>query len=89
MFSIVPYCTLLFILKWKYKTWVEPLCTTSSLKVSISKTMCMLGSQTAYSEEHQLKRMACALDFLDRYHTKGNQLLENTVTGVLREGVFT
>ncbi|GFY32889.1 uncharacterized protein TNCV_4025131 [Trichonephila clavipes] len=25
------------------------------------------------TEEHKLKRMACALDFLDRYHKEGDQ----------------
>ena len=28
-----------------------------------------------------MKRMDCALDFLDRYHKEGDQLLENIVTG--------
>ncbi|GFV71993.1 histone-lysine N-methyltransferase SETMAR [Trichonephila clavipes] len=32
------------------------------------------------TEEHKLKRMACALDFLDRYH-KGDQFLERIVIG--------
>ncbi|GFV18768.1 histone-lysine N-methyltransferase SETMAR [Trichonephila clavipes] len=32
------------------------------------------------TEEHKLKRMACALDFLDRYH-KGDPFLERIVTG--------
>ncbi|GFV74633.1 uncharacterized protein TNCV_5130751 [Trichonephila clavipes] len=33
------------------------------------------------TEEHKLKRMACALDFLDRYHKEGDQFLERIVTG--------
>ncbi|GFY11564.1 histone-lysine N-methyltransferase SETMAR [Trichonephila clavipes] len=33
------------------------------------------------SKEHKLKRMACALDFLDRYHKEGDQFLERIVTG--------
>lgn len=33
------------------------------------------------TEEHQMKRMACALDFLDRYHKEGDQFLEKIVTG--------
>ena len=33
------------------------------------------------TEEHQMKRMTCALDFLDRYHKEGDQFLENIVTG--------
>lgn len=33
------------------------------------------------TEEHKMKRMACALDFLDRYHKEGDQFLENIVTG--------
>ncbi|GFV37210.1 HTH_48 domain-containing protein [Trichonephila clavipes] len=33
------------------------------------------------TEEHKLKRMACALDFLDRYHEEGDQFLERIVTG--------
>ncbi|GFW89329.1 histone-lysine N-methyltransferase SETMAR [Trichonephila clavipes] len=32
------------------------------------------------TEEHKLKRMACALDFLDRYHKEGDQFLERIVT---------
>ncbi|GFT13461.1 histone-lysine N-methyltransferase SETMAR [Trichonephila clavipes] len=33
------------------------------------------------TEEHKLKRMACALNFLDRYHKEGDQFLERIVTG--------
>lgn len=33
------------------------------------------------TEEHQKKRMACSLDFLERYHDEGDQLLERIVTG--------
>ncbi|GFV43893.1 histone-lysine N-methyltransferase SETMAR [Trichonephila clavipes] len=33
------------------------------------------------TEEHKLKRMACALDFLDRYHKEDDQFLERIVTG--------
>ncbi|GFT76564.1 HTH_48 domain-containing protein [Trichonephila clavipes] len=33
------------------------------------------------TEEHKLKKMACALDFLDRYHKEGDQFLERIVTG--------
>ncbi|GFV62110.1 histone-lysine N-methyltransferase SETMAR [Trichonephila clavipes] len=33
------------------------------------------------TEEHKLKRMACDLDFLDRYHKEGDQFLERIVTG--------
>ncbi|GFU54688.1 histone-lysine N-methyltransferase SETMAR [Trichonephila clavipes] len=33
------------------------------------------------TEEHKLKRIACALDFLDRYHKEGDQFLERIVTG--------
>ncbi|GFW65985.1 histone-lysine N-methyltransferase SETMAR [Trichonephila clavipes] len=32
------------------------------------------------TEEHKLKRMTCALDFLDRYHKEGDQFLERIVT---------
>ncbi|GFU97081.1 histone-lysine N-methyltransferase SETMAR [Trichonephila clavipes] len=31
------------------------------------------------TEEHKLKRMACALDLLDRYHKEGDQFLERIV----------
>ncbi|GFU20501.1 histone-lysine N-methyltransferase SETMAR [Trichonephila clavipes] len=33
------------------------------------------------TEEHKLKRMACALDFLDRYHKEGDKFLERIDTG--------
>ncbi|GFU48381.1 HTH_48 domain-containing protein [Trichonephila clavipes] len=32
------------------------------------------------TEEYKLKRMTCALDFLDRYHKEGDQFLERIVT---------
>ncbi|GFV60698.1 uncharacterized protein TNCV_4180341 [Trichonephila clavipes] len=38
-------------------------------------------SRKLLTEEHKLKRMACALDFLDRYHKEGAQFLERIVTG--------
>ncbi|GFW71563.1 histone-lysine N-methyltransferase SETMAR [Trichonephila clavipes] len=33
------------------------------------------------TEEHKLKRMACTLDFLDRYHKEGDQFLERIAKG--------
>ena len=45
------------------------------------RKLCSRWVPRLLTEEHQMKRMACALDFLDRYHKEGDQLLENIVTG--------
>ncbi|GFU51611.1 histone-lysine N-methyltransferase SETMAR [Trichonephila clavipes] len=45
------------------------------------RKLCARWVPRLLTEEHKLKRMACALDFLDRYHKEGDQFLEMIVTG--------
>ncbi|GFX70267.1 histone-lysine N-methyltransferase SETMAR [Trichonephila clavipes] len=45
------------------------------------RKLCARWVPRLLTEEHKLKRMACALDFLDRYHKEGDQFLERIVTG--------
>ncbi|GFS60812.1 histone-lysine N-methyltransferase SETMAR [Trichonephila clavipes] len=45
------------------------------------RKLCARWVSRLFTEEHKLKRMACALDFLDRYHKEGDQFLERIVTG--------
>ncbi|GFV00446.1 histone-lysine N-methyltransferase SETMAR [Trichonephila clavipes] len=45
------------------------------------RKLCARWVPRLLTEEHKLKRMACALDFLDRYHKEGDQFLESIVTG--------
>ncbi|GFY10141.1 histone-lysine N-methyltransferase SETMAR [Trichonephila clavipes] len=44
------------------------------------RKLCARWVPRLLTEEHKLKRIACALDFLDRYH-EGDQFLERIVTG--------
>ncbi|GFX21015.1 histone-lysine N-methyltransferase SETMAR [Trichonephila clavipes] len=39
------------------------------------RKLCSRWVPSLLTEEHKLKRMACALDFLDRYHKEGDQFL--------------
>ncbi|GFW28691.1 histone-lysine N-methyltransferase SETMAR [Trichonephila clavipes] len=45
------------------------------------RKLCACWVPRLLTEEHKLKRMACALDFLDRYQKEGDQFLERIVTG--------
>ncbi|GFU87794.1 histone-lysine N-methyltransferase SETMAR [Trichonephila clavipes] len=45
------------------------------------RKLCARWVPRLLTEEHKLKRMACALDFLDRHHKEGDQFLERIVTG--------
>ncbi|GFW56834.1 histone-lysine N-methyltransferase SETMAR [Trichonephila clavipes] len=45
------------------------------------RKLCACWVPRLLTEEHKLKRIACALDFLDRYHKEGDQFLERIVTG--------
>ncbi|GFW25318.1 histone-lysine N-methyltransferase SETMAR [Trichonephila clavipes] len=45
------------------------------------RKLCALWVPRLLTEEHKLKRMACVLDFLDRYHKEGDKFLERIVTG--------
>ncbi|GFT94441.1 histone-lysine N-methyltransferase SETMAR [Trichonephila clavipes] len=45
------------------------------------RKLCARWVPRLLTEEHKLKRMACALDFLDRYYKEGDQFLERIVTG--------
>ncbi|GFU16885.1 histone-lysine N-methyltransferase SETMAR [Trichonephila clavipes] len=45
------------------------------------RKLCARWVPRLLTEEHKLKIMACALDFLDRYHKEGDQFLERIVTG--------
>ncbi|GFW87640.1 histone-lysine N-methyltransferase SETMAR [Trichonephila clavipes] len=45
------------------------------------RKLCARWVPRLLTEEHKLKRMACALDFLDRYHKEGDKFLERIVTG--------
>ncbi|GFW21867.1 histone-lysine N-methyltransferase SETMAR [Trichonephila clavipes] len=45
------------------------------------RKLCARWVPRLLTEEHKLKRMACALDFLDLYHKEGDKFLERIVTG--------
>ncbi|GFV89672.1 histone-lysine N-methyltransferase SETMAR [Trichonephila clavipes] len=45
------------------------------------RKLCARWVPRLLTEEHKLKIMSCALDFLDRYHKEGDQFLERIVTG--------
>ncbi|GFU74553.1 histone-lysine N-methyltransferase SETMAR [Trichonephila clavipes] len=45
------------------------------------RKLCARWVPRLLTEEHKLKRMACTLDFLDRYHKEGDQFLERIATG--------
>ncbi|GFW77200.1 histone-lysine N-methyltransferase SETMAR [Trichonephila clavipes] len=45
------------------------------------RKLCARWVPRLLTEEHKLKIMAWALDFLDRYHKEGDQFLERIVTG--------
>ncbi|GFV52278.1 histone-lysine N-methyltransferase SETMAR [Trichonephila clavipes] len=45
------------------------------------RKLCARWVPRLLTEEHKLKRMACALDFLDQYHKEGDQFLERIVIG--------
>lgn len=52
-----------------------------SPKIYDFKKLCIHWVPRLRNEEHQMKRMDCALDLLDQYHTESDQLIENIVTG--------
>ncbi|GFX95014.1 histone-lysine N-methyltransferase SETMAR [Trichonephila clavipes] len=45
------------------------------------RKLCARWVPRLLTEEHKLKIMVCALDFLDRYHKEGDKFLERIVTG--------
>ncbi|GFV89789.1 histone-lysine N-methyltransferase SETMAR [Trichonephila clavipes] len=59
----------------------KQLCTKLFPKKLKFRKLCARCVPRLLTEEHKLKRMACALDFLDRYHKEGDQFLERIVTG--------